>query len=57
MDYPWRENLSKNGVVVFSNDISTIISSFLFTHEVIVFLVVWFYLVIIIIIFNNNSTG
>ena len=50
-----REPLKKNEVVVFSNDISTIISPYVFTHKVIFFLVVWFYLVLII--FSNNSTG
>ena len=28
-----REPLKKNGVVVFSNDISTVISSYVFTHK------------------------
>ena len=50
-----REPFKENGVVVFSNDISTIISSYVFTYKVIFFLVVWFYLVIRI--FSNNSTG
>ena len=51
-----ERTFKKNEVVVFCNDISTIISSYVFTHKVIFFSIVWFYLVIIT-IFNNNSTS
>ena len=49
MDYPWRESLlKKDGLVVFCNEISTVFSSYVFSHRDISFLIVGCYLVIVI---------
>ena len=51
MDYPWRENLlKKGGLVVFCNEISTVFSSYVFTHRDVSFLIVWYYLLLLFLI-------